>query len=72
MRAEWNCITAARVTSLQAMTLLFVFAVVIIVALVGSLPIWPHSKNWGYYPVGVSLILVILLALYFTGHLHAH
>ena len=30
------------------MTLLFVFAVVIIVALVGSLPIWPHSKNWGY------------------------
>jgi hypothetical protein len=54
------------------MTLLFVFAVVIIIALVGSLPIWPHSKKWGYYPVGVSVVIVIILALYFTGHLRIH
>jgi len=54
------------------MTLLFVFAVVIIIAFVGSLPIWPHSKNWGYYPVAVSAIVLVLLALYFTGHLHLH
>ncbi len=54
------------------MTLLFVFAVAIIIALVGSLPIWPHSKNWGYYPVGVSVVIVIILALFFTGHLYAH
>jgi len=54
------------------MTLLFVFAVVIIIALVGSLPVWPHSKNWGYYPIGVSVIRLMLLALYFTGHLHGH
>ncbi len=53
------------------MTLLFVFAVVIIIALVGSLPVWPHSKNWGYLPVAVAVAIVILLALYFTGHLHA-
>jgi hypothetical protein len=52
------------------MTLLFVFAVVIIIALVGSLPIWPHSRNWGYYPVAISVAIVIFLALYFTGHLH--
>jgi hypothetical protein len=54
------------------MTLLFVFAVVIIIALVGSLPIWPHSKNWGYYPLAISVVIVILLGLYFTGHLHLH
>jgi bacteriorhodopsin len=54
------------------MTLLFVFAVVIIIALVGSLPVWPHSRNWGYYPVGIAVAIVILLALYFTGHLHLH
>jgi hypothetical protein len=54
------------------MTLLFVLAVVLIVALLGSLPIWPHSRSWGYYPVGVSVVLVVILALFFTGHLHMH
>ena len=53
------------------MTLLFVLAVVLIVALVGSLPIWPHSKNWSFYPIGgISLIILIILILLFTGHLH--
>jgi hypothetical protein len=33
-------------------TLLFVAAIVLFVALVRSLPTWPHSKNWGYYPIG--------------------
>ncbi|MEI8138377.1 MAG: DUF3309 family protein [bacterium] len=41
--------------------------VVLILFLVGALPAWPHSKNWGYYPSGglglVVLILVILLLL---------
>ena len=55
------------------MTLLFVIAIVLIVALVGSLPTWPHSKNCGYYPIGgVSAVILILLILFFTGHLGAH
>ncbi len=55
------------------MTLMFVIAVVLIVALVGSLPKWPHSKNWGYFPVaGVSLAIVIVLILVFSGWLHGH
>ncbi len=41
--------------------------VVLILFLVGALPTWPHSKNWGYYPSGglglVALILVILLLM---------
>jgi hypothetical protein len=54
------------------MTLMFVIAVVVIVALVGSLPTWPHSKNWGYYPIGgISAAILIALILYFTGYLHA-
>jgi hypothetical protein len=52
------------------MTLLFVLAVALIIALLGSLPIWPHSKSWGYYPVGVGVVIVAILALFFTGHLH--
>jgi hypothetical protein len=54
------------------MTLLFVIAVVLIVALLGSLPIWPHSRSWGYYPVGVGMVLLVILVLLFTGHMHAH
>ena len=47
-----------------------ILTIVLIIALVGSLPKWPHSKDWGYYPTGgVGLILIILLILYFLGKL---
>jgi len=53
--------------------LMFILAVVLIVALVGSLPTWPHSKNWGYYPIGgVSVVILIILILLFGGTLHVH
>jgi hypothetical protein len=48
-------------------TILLIFLVLI---LIGSLPAWPYSRGWGYFPSGgaglVVLILVILLA---TGRL---
>jgi hypothetical protein len=41
--------------------------VILILALLGVLPRWPHSKEWGYAPSGglglVLLIIVILLLL---------
>ena len=44
-----------------------ILLVVLILFLVGALPTWPHSKEWGYYPSGglglVVLILVILLLM---------
>jgi hypothetical protein len=44
-----------------------ILLVVLILALVGALPRWPHSRDWGYFPSGglglVVLILVILLVL---------
>jgi hypothetical protein len=41
-----------------------VLVVVLILALVGALPRWPHSRNWGYYPSGgLSLVVVVLLIL---------
>ena len=47
--------------------LMLILTIVVIVALVGSLPIWPHSKNWSFYPIGgVSLILIIILILLFV------
>jgi hypothetical protein len=44
-----------------------VLVVVLILALLGALPQWSHSKQWGYAPTGglglVLLIVVILLLL---------
>ncbi len=55
------------------MMLMFILAIVVIIALVGSLPTWPHSKNWGYYPVGgVSVIILIILIALFAGHWRMH
>jgi len=47
-----------------------VLIVVIILMLIGALPTWPHSKQWGYYPSGgLGLIFLILLILLLMGRL---
>ncbi len=52
------------------MLLMFILPIVLLVAVVGSLPIWRHSKQWGYYPIsGVGLIILIVLLLYWTARL---
>lgn len=36
---------------------------------VGSLPRWPHSRSWGYYPSGgLGLVLVIVIILLVLGY----
>lgn len=50
--------------------MLLILFVVLLLALIGSVPAWPYSREWGYYPSGgVSLILVILLVLLLMGRL---
>jgi hypothetical protein len=50
--------------------LFLILTVVLLIALIGSVPVWPHSRHWGYYPSGgVVLILLVLLFLYFLGRL---
>lgn len=52
------------------MTIGTVLLVLLILFLVGALPTWPHSKNWGYYPSsGLGLVVLILLILVLTGRL---
>ena len=42
--------------------------VVLVLLLVGALPTWPYSANWGYYPSGgLGLLLLILLIMALTG-----
>ncbi|MDA8431135.1 MAG: DUF3309 domain-containing protein [Geobacteraceae bacterium] len=47
-----------------------ILIVVVILMLVGALPTWPHSRQWGYYPSGgLGLIFLILIILLLTGRL---
>lgn len=44
--------------------------VILILALVGVFPAWPHSQGWGYYPTGgVGIILLVVIILMFLGRL---
>ena len=38
--------------------------IILLLLLIGAVPTWPHSRNWGYAPTGgVGLVLVIILLL---------
>jgi hypothetical protein len=42
--------------------------VILVLALVGVIPAWPHSRKWGYGPSGgVGVLLVIVLMLFVLG-----
>lgn len=52
------------------MPLTTLLLIVLIVVLIGSLPAWPYSRSWGYYPTGgLGLVLAIFLILWFMGWL---
>jgi hypothetical protein len=45
--------------------------VLLVLLLVGGLPNWGHSRNWGYGPSGVlSLVLVVCVVLIFMDVVH--
>jgi hypothetical protein len=50
------------------MSLGTILLIVLILALVGVLPTWPHSSGWGYGPSGiVGLLVVIVIILFVLG-----
>jgi len=47
-----------------------ILIIVVILILVGALPTWPHSRQWGYLPSGaLGLILLILIILLLMGRI---
>ena len=45
-----------------------VLVVLLVLMLLGALPTWPHSRNWGYGPTGgLGLVLAILVVLLLLG-----
>jgi len=53
-----------------SMSLGTILIIILILALVGVLPTWPHSREWGYAPSGiVGVVVVILIVLFLLGRL---
>ena len=47
-----------------------IIIIVLILMVAGTLPTWPHSRQWGYYPSGgLGLVVLILIILLLTGRL---
>ena len=47
-----------------------IIIVILVLVLLGALPTWGHSRNWGYAPSGLlGLVLVIVIVLALTGRL---
>ncbi len=52
------------------MTLGTILLIVLILALIGAIPAWPHSRSWGYGPSGgLGLVVVILVVLLVMGRI---
>ena len=52
------------------MTLGTILLIVLLLMLIGALPAWPHSRNWGYGPTGgLGLVVVVLVILVLMGHI---
>jgi hypothetical protein len=47
-----------------------ILIVILVLMLLGALPSWTHSRNWGYFPSGgLGIVVLILIVLLLTGRL---
>jgi hypothetical protein len=47
-----------------------ILVVLLVLMLIGALPTWPHSRNWGYGPTGgLGVVLAILVVLLLLGRI---
>ena len=52
------------------MTTSTILLIIIVLILIGSLPTWPYSKGWGYYPSGfLTMVAIVLLFLVMSGRI---
>jgi hypothetical protein len=49
-------------------TVRLILIVIVLLLLIGTLPTWPYSSGWGYYPSGgLGLVLIVLIVLLLVG-----
>jgi len=52
------------------MSLGTILLIILILMLVGAIPSWPHSRNWGYGPSGgLGIVVVIIIVLILMGRI---
>ncbi len=52
------------------MTLGTILLIILVLILIGALPTWGHSRDWGYFPSGgLGLVLLVVLVLVLMGKL---
>lgn len=52
------------------MTTSTILLIILVLVLIGSLPTWPYSKGWGYYPSGLlTIVTIVLLFLVMSGRI---
>jgi hypothetical protein len=46
------------------------FLILLVLFLIGGLPTWPHSRNWGYLPSSIiGTILTVYIVLVLVGYI---
>jgi hypothetical protein len=66
MAVKWKVLDAKE----KNMSLGTILLIVLVLALVGVLPTWPHSSNWGYAPSGIlGLLVLIVLVMFVMGRI---
>lgn len=52
------------------MSLSIILIIILMLMLLGVLPTWSHSANWGYLPSGgLGVLLVVLIVLVVAGRI---
>jgi hypothetical protein len=47
-----------------------VLIMVLVLLLLGAIPVWPYSHNWGYFPTGgLGLVLAVFIILVLLGRI---
>jgi hypothetical protein len=68
LAAQYSAATSD--SEVQSMSIGTILLVILVLALLGVIPVWPHARSWGYGPSGiVGVLLVIVLVLLLLGRL---
>jgi hypothetical protein len=41
----------------------FAILIILLLLVLGALPAWPYSSGWGYYPSGIGIIILVIVAV---------
>jgi hypothetical protein len=68
--AAWETLCCAEWIGAKPVGLGTILLIILIILLIGSLPTWPYSGGWGYYPSGgLGIVLIVILILVLMGRI---